>query len=75
MTLHCKESYVARYRHVHLSLDFTSKEFEMEPNVLTIIQSSLSVAIQNKGNAHLTLGEVKWREIYECDSYVMACME
>ena len=36
----------------HLSLDFTSQEFGTEPNVSTTIQSSSSVAIQNRGDAH-----------------------
>ena len=40
------------------------------------IQSSSSVAIQNRGDAYLNkLGEVKWQEINGSDSYVMACME
>ena len=30
-----EESCVARYRHVHLSPDFTSQEFGKEPNVST----------------------------------------
>ena len=62
-TDYCEESCAARYRHFHLSLDFASQEFGIEPNVSTI-QSSLSVAIQNRGNAHLNiLGEVKWWEM------------
>ena len=53
-----------------------AKNFGKEPNVSTTIQSSSSVAIQNRGDAYLNkLGEVKWREINGSDSYVMACME
>ena len=60
LLLLCEESCVARYRHVHLSPDFTSQEFRIEPNVSTTIQSSLSVAIQNRGVRLSTLwgGEV-----------------
>ena len=50
----CKESCVARYKHAHLSPDFTSQEFWIEPNVSTTIQSSLSVAIQDRGDVHLS---------------------
>ena len=50
----CEESCVARYRHVHLSLDFTSQEFGIEPNVSKTIQSSSSVAIQFRGDVRLS---------------------
>ena len=53
-TIECEESCVARHRHVHLSPDFTSQEFRIEPNVSTTIQSSSSVAIQNRGDVCLS---------------------
>ena len=39
-TVHCKESCVARYRHVHVLPDFTSQEFGMEPNVSMTVSST-----------------------------------
>ena len=70
----CEESCVARYRHVHLSLDFTSQEFGIEPNVSTTIQSSSSVAIQNRGYVCLsTGGEVlTWGLVIDC-CFKMGC--
>ena len=72
----CEESCVARYRHVHLSPDFTSQEFwkgakRFDDYTVVIVSGNT-----NRGDAYLNkLGEVKRREINGSDSYVMACME
>ena len=69
MTLRMRMMFI--YRRTSLA-----KNFGKEPNVSTTIQSSSSVAIQNRGDAYLNkLGEVNWWEINGSDSYVMACME